>query len=159
MHMTLLLNFQNFWSCYKLWTSHLWRLWDFRGMVNAKTQRWWNKSMIRGLPGWMTPQHRGPWEDRSQLAFLSARQHKPRPHSSFHEPLDAVFLFKPNRERMWTTSGSPSRFWRAGSDNDNGKKETCGRDDVERSTKPGSRVETNGTASRYLQNRAVSLAL
>ena len=87
MHMTLLLNFQNSWSCYQLWTSHLWRLWDFRGVVNAKRQRWWNKSVIRGLPGWMTTQLRGPWEDGSQLAFLSAPRHKPRRTASSTSPL------------------------------------------------------------------------
>ena len=100
MHMTLLLNFQNFWSCYKLWTSHLGRLWDFRGMVNAKTQRWWNKSVIRGLPGCMTTQHRGPWEDGSQLAFFSTRQYKPRPQSCFHDHVNIVFLFRFNRENV-----------------------------------------------------------
>ena len=152
MHMTLLLNFQNFWSCYKLWTSHLGRLWDFRGMVNAKTQRWWNKSAIRGLPGWMTTQHRGPWEDGSQLAFFSTRQYKPRPQSFFHEHVNTVFLFKFNGERMWTTTESLTQFWYAGSKNDRGMNETYGSYDMglERRTKSVSRVATNGTISHCL---------
>lgn len=83
MHMTFLLNLQNFWSRYKLWMSHLWGLYRFRGTVSAKTQRWWNKTVIMGTPCWVTTQHPAPGETRSQLAFFSALKYNPRSRLSF----------------------------------------------------------------------------